>query len=186
VESHPLDLNAFDSLHNSPTERSGDAGLERLVNRLAIKLSQDQLVQQVTQQLRHSLDIDRVALYYFYRPWQGQVTFESISDASLSILGMTGADECFNQDYAQMYLEGRVRAIPDIEQEAIHDCHREFLQSIRVKANLVVPVLTPQGLWGLLAAHHCQAPRPWNDADIATMRAGAKALATSPSIATAA
>ncbi len=153
------------------------------MQRLSRKLSQDELVAQTTAELRRALRVDRVALYYFYQQWKGQVTFESLSDGTLSIIGMTGADECFNQDYAQMYLEGRIRAIPDIENEEIHDCHREFLQSIQVKANLVVPVRPdPSKLWGLLAAHHCQGPRPWTDDDIATMKAGAETLATSPSI----
>lgn len=164
---------------------SADAGILRFANRLAGKLSQDELVHRVTARLRSALQVDRVVLYYFYKDWHGQVTFESLSDESLSIIGMTGATECFNGEYAQMYLEGRVKAVPDVAKEVIHDCHRAFLESIQVKANLVVPVLTEQGLWGLLAAHHCQAPHPWSKADIETMQAGARELATSPSIGTA-
>lgn len=162
---------------------SADAGLQRLANRLTTKLSQDALVQKVTNQLRRSLDVDRVALYYFYRKWEGQVTFESLRDESLSILGMTGATQCFNQDYAQMYLEGRVKVSPDIYKDDIHDCHREFLESIQVKANLVVPILTQKGLWGLLVAHHCTAPRHWSQKDIEVLQAGAQHLAAAPSIA---
>lgn len=161
---------------------ASDAGLERLAQRLGNKLSQDALVIQVTKRLRETIEVDRVALYYFYSQWKGQVTFESLSDESLSIIGMTGADECFNQNYAQMYLEGRIQVTPDVSQANIQDCHREFLEEIKVKANLVVPVLTEKGLWGLLAAHHCTAPRPWTEADIATMKAGAKELAQAPSI----
>lgn len=161
---------------------ASDAGLERLAQRLGNKLSQDALVIQVTQRLRETIKVDRVALYYFYSQWKGQVTFESLSDESLSIIGMTGADECFNQNYAQMYLEGRIQVTPDISQANIQDCHREFLEEIKVKANLVVPVLTEQGLWGLLAAHHCTEPRSWSESDIETMKAGAKELAQSPSI----
>ncbi len=157
-------------------------GIARLADRLSKKLSQDSLVIQVTDSLRSALQVDRVALYYFYSQWKGQVTFESLGDESLSIIGITGADDCFNQNYAQMYLEGRVQVTPDVSQAEIQDCHREFLNEIQVKANLVVPVLTKQGLWGLLAAHHCIAPRTWSDADIETMKAGAKSLATSPSI----
>ncbi len=170
-----------DALLNANFPGSG-VGLNRLAARLSNKLSKDGLVIQVTDNLRESLDVDRVALYYFYREWKGQVTFESLSDESLSIIGMTGADECFNQDYAQMYLEGRVQVTPDVSQAEIQDCHREFLNEIHVKANLVVPVLKNQALWGLLAAHHCTAPRAWSDADIEAMKAGARKLATAPSI----
>ncbi|NJM57236.1 MAG: GAF domain-containing protein [Synechococcales cyanobacterium RU_4_20] len=164
-------------------QASGDRSLQLMMQRLSTKLSQDELVAQVTDELRQVLQVDRVALYYFYRQWKGQVTFESLSDQSLSIVGMTGADECFNQDYAQMYLEGRIRAIPDVALADIHDCHREFLDSIQVKANLVVPVLPEPGhLWGFLSVHHCQSPHPWSNADIAVVQAGAERLALSPTI----
>ena len=48
------------------------------------------LVQRITHDLRNYLDVDRVLLYYFYRQWEGQVTFESISADEFSILGSTG------------------------------------------------------------------------------------------------
>jgi GAF domain-containing protein len=43
-------------------------------------------------------------------------------------------------------------------------------------------VLIPQGLWGLLVAHHCQFARPWTESDITAMQQGAAALAIAPSI----
>jgi GAF domain-containing protein len=163
-----------------------DRGLEKLVGRLANTLERDTLVQETTNQLRELLQVDRVVLYYFYRQWKGQVTFESLSDAQFSIYGSTGPDECFNGDYAAMYEAGRVRAIADIEVEPIQPCHRDFLRNMQVRANLVVPILTAQGLWGLLAAHHCRDTHPWSLSDIAAMQQGAATLATTPSIANAA
>ena len=157
-------------------------GLQRIVNRLTIKIRQDTLVRETTQKLRESLEVDRVALYYFYNHWHGQVTFESLSNEQFSILGSTGPDECFTSEYADLYLAGRFRAIPDIEVEEISDCHRDFLRSLNVRANLVVPILVPQRLWGLLVAHHCQAPHPWSTSDIEMMKAGAEKIATAPCI----
>ena len=121
-------------------------------------------------------------MYYFYEQWQGQVTFESLSADKYSILGSTGPSDCFNQEYAALYLEGRIRAIADIELEAIQDCHRDFLRSIQVRANLVVPILIPRGLWGLLVAHHCQSSRNWTVADIELMQTAARTLATDSNI----
>lgn len=37
-----------------------------------------------------------------------------------------GSDTCFTDEYAAMYLAGRVRAIADIEVELIQECHRQF------------------------------------------------------------
>ena len=159
-----------------------DSGLQQVVVRLRSNLERDELVTQVTATLQQQLGVDRVLLYYFYSKWEGRVTFEALSHPQLSIFGSTGPDECFNDEYAALYFAGRVRAIANIETESIADCHRDFLQDLQVKANLVVPVLTPQGLWGLLIAHHCQSPRPWTDRDIQMMKQGAEKLAIAPSI----
>jgi GAF domain-containing protein len=163
------------------------AGLNTILDRLNQTLQRDALVQDTTRQLRQSLQVDRVVLYYFYRRWEGQVTFEALSNPRLSIYGSKGPDQCFNGDYAALYLAGRVRAIPDITVEPMADCHRDFLQDLQVKANLVVPVITESevnspDLWGLLIAHHCQTPRTWADAEITLMQAQAQILATAPSV----
>lgn len=162
---------------------SSDPGLQRLVGRLTQSLERDTLVQATTSALRGQLNVDRVLLYYFYSRWQGQVTFESLSDPSLSIYGSIGPDECFNDEYAALYEAGRLRAIPDIEAEPIAPCHQDMLRQMQVRANLVVPILTERkGLWGLLVAHHLQA-RSWSDDDLAAMRQGAADLAVAPAIA---
>jgi signal transduction histidine kinase/DNA-binding NarL/FixJ family response regulator len=36
-----------------------------------------------------------------------------------------------------------------------------LLTQLEVRANLVVPILQGENLWGLLIAHHCTGPRPW-------------------------
>lgn len=174
-------MSLFEEL-NSNSALRGDPQLQQVLTRLSTTLERDQLVGQITGDLQHQLKVNRVVLYYFYRQWKGQVTFEALSDPQFSIFGSTGPDECFNDEYAALYLEGRVRAITDIETEPIAECHRDFLRDLKVRANLVVPVLTSKGLWGLLVAHHCQSTRPWTDADITAMQQGAEALAIAPSI----
>jgi GAF domain-containing protein len=167
-----------------------EQGLQTLIHRLSRSLERDDLVQRTTNELREQLRVNRIALYYFYREWKGRVAFESLSDRKYSIYGETGPDECFNGEYAKLYLEGRVRSIPDIEVEPIAECHRDFLRGMQVRANLVVPILiTPQNesnpqvrLWGLLVAHHCQSPKDWQESDVQAMRRGAETLAMSPVI----
>ncbi|HEY9648949.1 MAG TPA: GAF domain-containing protein [Chroococcidiopsis sp.] len=160
----------------NPLHPQGDRDLRMIANRLSYALGRDALVQQTTSHLRESFQVDRVMLYYFYRRWKGQVTFESVGDPTLSLLGSSGPDQCFNDEYAALYEAGRIKAIADITTEPITSCHREFLQALGVRANLVAPILTERGLWGLLIAHHCQSTRPWTDADIALIRASAVTL----------
>ncbi len=159
-----------------------DRGLRKVANRLSQIMERDDLVHQTVYELQRGLNVDRVVLYYFYSKWEGQVTFEALSEAGTSILGSKGPDECFNGEYAAMYEAGRVRAIADIESEPIQACHRDYLRQLQVQANLVVPVLNLKGLWGLLVAHHCQSDRAWSELDINTMKRGAERLGTASSI----
>ncbi len=175
THSNPPEFNS------SPTEPY-EQGLQIVLDHLIITMERNTLVQQTTQQLRESLQVNRVVLYYFYSQWKGRVTFESLSADEFSILGSSGPDDCFNDQYAAMYLAGRVKAVPDIELAPIHACHRDFLRNMQVRANLVVPVLIPRGLWGLLIAHHCQAPHPWSSLDVELMQKGAETLATASCI----
>ncbi|MEL6232514.1 MAG: GAF domain-containing protein [Cyanobacteria bacterium J06627_3] len=169
------------TIHSGPRDSEVGA-MKSILQRLGQTMQRDRLVQSTTDDLRNFLQVDRVVIYYFYNQWEGQVTFESLSDQKYSIYGSTGPDQCFNDEYAALYLAGRVRAIPDIETEPIEACHRDFLRYLDVRANLVVPILTNQGLWGLLTAHHCQSTKDWSSDDIKRMQKGALALASAPSI----
>lgn len=169
----------------SRADKSEVDEIQSILKRLHRSIRMDDKVQQVTDDLRHFLQSDRVVLYYFYKQWEGRVTFESLSNRKYSILGSTGPDDCFNGEYAAMYLEGRVSAITDIRTADIASCHRDFLREINVQANLVAPILTgsnQQTLWGLLVAHHCQSTKPWTTADIEQITRGATELAQASSI----
>jgi GAF domain-containing protein len=159
-----------------------DFALQQILSRLAQTHARDALVKQLTRELRANLQVDRIVLYYFYSQWEGQVTFEALSDDRYSILGSTGPDDCFNGEYAALYEAGRIREIEDTTTASLADCHRDFLLDLQVKANLVAPILTSKGLWGLLVAHHCQNTRAWSEFDRQAMQEAAKTLAEADSI----
>lgn len=159
-----------------------ERSLQRVIERIADTLVRDFIVQTTVKNTRDVLNADRVVLYYFYCEWEGRVTFESLSSNKFSILGSTGPDKCFNDNYAQMYLDKRIRAIANIETEPLHPCHRDFLRSLQVRANLAVPIVKQGTLWGLLIAHYCQDNHFWLPSDIEAMQNAAKTLGKAPSI----
>ncbi|VXD23513.1 conserved hypothetical protein [Planktothrix serta PCC 8927] len=176
----PNEFKNINDFENQPSP--GDPGLQKFAVRLKTSIRRDTLIQKELDQLRVKLQSDRVILYYFYYQWKGQVTFESLSQETLSLYGSTGADDCFNQEYAQYYQDGRIGAIADIETASIHPCHQNFLRSISVRANLVVPVIVAHELWGLLIVHHCQYPHVWSSAELELMKTTAETLSTAPEI----
>jgi methyl-accepting chemotaxis protein PixJ len=48
----------------------------------------------------------------------------------------------------------------------LSDCHIEILAQFQVRANLIVPLLIGNELWGLLCIHQCSSPRQWQKDEI--------------------
>ncbi|MGB3613070.1 MAG: PAS domain-containing protein, partial [Elainellaceae cyanobacterium] len=62
------------------------------------------VIQQTTvHEIRQMLSADRVVIYRFEEDWRGQVTVESVVPPWHSTLGNIGADNCFAEDYAELY-----------------------------------------------------------------------------------
>ncbi|MBH8565367.1 GAF domain-containing protein [Nostoc sp. CENA67] len=112
------------------------------------------------------LQADRVLVFRLCADGSGIVVEEAVLPGWPIVLGQNILDSCFHQDYVEQYRRGRVSAIVDIEQANIQACHREFLQQFGVKANLVVPILIRDNIWGLLIAHQCGSPRQWTSFEL--------------------
>ncbi len=88
----------------------------------------------------------------------------------MAILPLQIYDPCIGEENVKPFKQGLVTAKADIYTAGISPCHVEFLASLQVRANLVVPVSLGDELWGLLAAHHCAAPREWQSSEIVLLR----------------
>jgi two-component system, cell cycle sensor histidine kinase and response regulator CckA len=143
-------------------QRLAIAMLERI--RQSLKL--DEILQTTVEEVRYFLDTDRVIIFRFEPDWSGEVTVESVGSEWTAILSTTIHDPCFSDSqrgasYVERYRQGRVMAIADIYTAGLEPCHFELLANFQVRANLVVPILQGEYLWGLLIAHHCREPRQW-------------------------
>lgn len=118
-------------------------------------------------EVRQLLQADRVVVYQFAPNMIGRIVAESVDAGWTVSLGRDIEDTCFQTDAGHDYRQGKMRAISNIQDAGLSQCHRQMLEQFEVKANLVVPVLleatseTGTYLWGLLIAHQCSAPRQW-------------------------
>jgi len=135
--------------------------LKQIIDQIRSTLDFKTILQTIANEVRVLLNTDRVVIYQFTKEWHGQVVVESVMGNWPSILGFSGPEGCFSAEVAQLYRLGRIGAINDVLQANISACHFDFLQSIQVKANLVVPIRMGEILWGLLVAHECDEPRVW-------------------------
>lgn len=141
-----------------------------MTHRIRQTLSLHDILQTTVDEVRQFLQVDRVILFQFARDWGGTVTVESVVDQALAIFPFNIYDPCIGDRYVEPFRQGLVTAKADIYHADISPCHVEFLAQFQVRANLVVPILKKDELWGLLAVHHCTAPRPWQDAEIDLLR----------------
>ncbi|MEH1920378.1 GAF domain-containing protein [Nostoc sp.] len=123
----------------------------------------DEILQTSVTEVQKLLQADRVLIFQLETDDSGTVVQEAVLPGWPVILGENIFDPCFKEQYLERYRQGRVSAIEDIEATHIQPCHRKFLQQFAVRANLVVPILIRDGIWGLLLAHQCAAPRQWNN-----------------------
>ncbi|MBD2448300.1 GAF domain-containing protein [Nostoc sp. FACHB-152] len=126
-------------------------------------LQLEDILQTTVQEVQKLLHADRVLIFRLCPDGSGTVVKEAVLPGWPVVLGQNILDPCFQQDYVEKYRQGRISAIFDIEKADIQECHREFLRQFGVKANLVVPILIREGIWGLLVAHQCAHPRHWKN-----------------------
>ncbi|MDJ0726122.1 MAG: methyl-accepting chemotaxis protein [Prochloraceae cyanobacterium] len=115
---------------------------------------------------RQTLQADRTIIYKFDANWQGAIVAESVAAEFPRSLGNRMYDPCFAEKYVDKYREGRTVAIADIYEAGLTDCHLKQLEPLQVKANLVVPIVIGDRLYGLLIAHQCSSTRQWQTSEI--------------------
>jgi len=123
----------------------------------------DEILQTAVTEVQKLLQADRVLIFQLWPDGSGTVVQEAVLPGWPVILGRNLLDTCFKEHYIERYRQGRVSTIEDIEAADINSCHREFLAEFAIRANLIVPILVRDGIWGLLLAHQCAAPRQWNN-----------------------
>ncbi|KYC35066.1 histidine kinase [Scytonema hofmannii PCC 7110] len=143
----------------------GNEQRSQLFSDITLKIRQslqiDEIIQTSVTEVQHLLQADRVLIFRLLPDGTGVVVQEAVVSGFISILGHNLEDPCFNEDYVQQYRQGRIGSMSDIEKVTITPCYLEFLQKLSVKANLIVPIIFKNKLWGLLIAHQCAHPREW-------------------------
>ena len=130
----------------------------------------EDILNTTVREVRNILQCDRVIIFQFSPGWGGTVVVESVADGCMAILPLHIYDPCIGEEYVETFKKGLITAKSDIYNSDISPCHIEFLQSLQVRANLVVPIVKGDELWGLLVAHHCTAPRQWKSSEIELLR----------------
>ncbi len=155
----------------------------KLQQQLRARIEQEKIVSQIAQQIRQSLNLeevlqttvtqvrqflqtDRVIIFQLQSDGGGTAIVESVDKQWRSLLSANFYDPCFADRYIENYRQGIITAKADIYNAGVDQCYIEQLEPFDVKACLVAPLFEGENLWGLLIAHHCSSPRPWQELEI--------------------
>lgn len=134
-------------------------------------LQLEEILQAAAIEVQKILQADRVLIYRLRSDGSGSGVAEAVLPSWSAVLGQQFSAEVFPEDYHQLYCQGRIRSIADVErEEKIAPCLVEFVRQFQVKAKLVVPIIIREELWGLLIAHQCSSPRNWTDFETELLR----------------
>jgi GAF domain-containing protein len=149
----------------------------QLLNNFSLGISenvnQPELLKMAVEQARKVIKLDRVSVYQFDANSNGSIVAESVVPGYPRALNSQIKDPCFAQEYVEKYRQDRTKAMPlasfaiaNIYQANLTDCHLEQLESLSVKACIIVPILRDEQLFGLLIGHQCEQPRLWSELEI--------------------
>ncbi|HEY9750786.1 MAG TPA: GAF domain-containing protein [Allocoleopsis sp.] len=143
--------------------------LFEVITKIRESLDLQTIFQATAREVRQLLNVDRVGVFRFepeshYQ--DGIFVSESVLPGFTSVLALKIHDHCFGEQYAPFYRQGRIQAVPDLSSAGLSDCHLKVLEQFQVRANLVVPLIRSDQLWGLLCVHQCSQPHDWTTAEI--------------------
>jgi len=144
---------------------------ERLVAEIAQRIRQslklNEILSTTVSEVWQFLQADRVFIYRFQPDWSGTVVTESVNPDYLPIVGSKIKDSFFEKNCGwKLYQKGRIQVTEDIYTAGLSKCHIDLLAQLQIRANLVVPILQEECLWGLLVVNQCSSSRQWQQSEI--------------------
>ena len=136
------------------------------VARIRKSLQKPDLLDVSVREVRRVLECDRVVIYSLEPDNYGVVMAEAVVPGWTRALGMIINDPCFEAKYLEQYQNGKVCAFNNIYEAEITPYYLEQLEKLEVKANLVIPIINEEEIFGLLVAHQCSHPRVWQPLEI--------------------
>ncbi|MEH2224197.1 GAF domain-containing protein [Nostoc sp.] len=142
----------------------------KIVNRIRQSSDVESVFKTTTQEVRQSLQCDRVAVYRFNPDWGGEFVAESVSNGWTKLVGpdiKTVLDDTYLQETkGGRYVRGENFIVNNIYEVGLAPCHIEILEQFEAKAYMIVPIFFGDKLWGLLAAYQNSSSREWQSWEV--------------------
>lgn len=157
-------------LENSQAALQQQIQKQQLVMAIALRIRQslhiNEILNTAVTEIREFIHADRVLIYRFKSDYSGSVVVESVGDDWTTLLNVEVEDTCFMETREAKCRQRNFQTIEDIDTADLNECYRDLLAQFQIKANLVVPILQGEKLWGLLVTNQCGTSRKWQSWEI--------------------
>jgi len=159
-----------------------------IIEKVRKSLDLDTIFRATTQEVRKSLQADRVGIYRFNPDWSGVFVAESVTagwtplitekiDSEVSdcnsVRGLGGEKSDRVEDtYLQQTQGGRYQQnrqgfwVDDIYKAGFSPCYIETLERFEARAYVTTPIFAGEKLWGLLAVYQNSGARHWQESEV--------------------
>ena len=154
----------------STTQRQEQAARELLLGKIAQLIQQsvnlEEICHTTVEQVRQYLKSDRVIIYRLESERKGVIIAESVEGACQPIKEQLRHESSLEGTWIEPDITGSIDVIENINTADISSSQKELLAQLQVRANLAVPIVQGEQLWGLLIAQQCSGPRQWYSSEI--------------------
>jgi diguanylate cyclase (GGDEF)-like protein len=139
--------------------------MSAIANHMRQSLHLDTILKTTVEEVRQFLQADRVLIYRFESNGNSTVAVESVMDRP-SVVGQVMEAAYWTKRCRRSYQQGQVQAIANVAQASLSSRYQRLLSVLQVQAELTVPILRGDELWGLLSAYQCSEARQWQPLEI--------------------
>ena len=147
--------------------------LARLIAKIRESLDIETVFRTTAREVRQLLRADRVVVFAFdpaAEMARGKIIAEDRARGCTSLLNLVLEDPCFSDHYMMQYQLGKVHSVTDVQTSKMPECYLEILRTWQVQANLVLPIVQGEQLWGLMGIQQCTGSRQWQESEIDFLR----------------
>ncbi len=151
------------------------ASREKLLNSLASQIRNtldiDTIVETAINKIKHLLNIDRCSFSWFQpnaEPPILETIKESKSNSLPSLIGRHSIDKVGS--VTELFIKQEILQIDDAS-KCEEPIHRQFLESLGIKSEIVLPIQTRSGQIGVIVCSHWVETRPWTESEIELLQA---------------
>ena len=157
-------------VHKRTAQLQNQANRERLLgqiaNRIRASLDLQDTINTIVQEVRQSLNCDRVMVYQFQSDLNAIVLAESVTPGCLSLLGHK-VEGIANIRFSLENLINLPSAnLNDIYTNLIDRSDQEMRSLLEIKAKILMPIIVGERIWGLMLVAQNDIPRDWEPEEI--------------------